>query len=390
MHRTQDTLLSLIRKGALGDVPTSPLGLSTDERKVLYTLSSSQDMAHIVGGFLQKSGDLTDDEPSKQFQKAINVSHFRFVQTENAQSLIATVLEDAEIPFIPLKGAVLRSLYPDPTMRTSCDIDILVREEHLDAAIAALVEKGGYTAEKRSTCHEVSLYSVDRIHIELHYALIEGDGKMADALLDVWQNAYPKEGCRYHHLLTNEMLLLYHTVHMAKHFIYGGCGIRPFLDLHFLQKGLTYDHALFAAHLEQAGLSLFYEQAGLLCGVWFGDAKHTPLTRQMQAYVCSGGVYGTMENHARVAVAKKGRRKHFWGQLFPSARYMKKRYDTLRRWPILLPWFYTWRILCFAVKPYAKDKVKVNVEVAFAGDGEKAKQTADMMTALGMDDTLLL
>jgi hypothetical protein len=44
---------------------------------------------------------------------------------------ICLVLEKAKIPHIPLKGSVLRKLYKEPWLRTSCDIDILVQEETL-------------------------------------------------------------------------------------------------------------------------------------------------------------------------------------------------------------------------------------------------------------------
>ncbi|MBO4954226.1 MAG: nucleotidyltransferase family protein, partial [Clostridia bacterium] len=36
------------------------------------------------------------------------------------------------IDFMPLKGAVIRQYYPEPWMRTSCDIDIHVKKDRLE------------------------------------------------------------------------------------------------------------------------------------------------------------------------------------------------------------------------------------------------------------------
>ena len=39
------------------------------------------------------------------------------------------------IPVIVLKGLVVRDLFPNPTLRTMCDADILVKEKDLENVI---------------------------------------------------------------------------------------------------------------------------------------------------------------------------------------------------------------------------------------------------------------
>ena len=41
-------------------------------------------------------------------------------------------LEKAQIPFVPLKGSVIRKYYPEAWMRTSSDIDVLVHKEDVE------------------------------------------------------------------------------------------------------------------------------------------------------------------------------------------------------------------------------------------------------------------
>ena len=47
---------------------------------------------------------------------------------------LCSAFEKAQIPFLPLKGSVIRKYYPEAWMRTSCDIDILVHDEDVGRA----------------------------------------------------------------------------------------------------------------------------------------------------------------------------------------------------------------------------------------------------------------
>ena len=387
--QTRKLLFALIREAVLGGDPAKVGKLSVEEKEKLYQLSSAHEMAHIVGGLLQKYGNLEEDEPSKKFKKAINVSFFRYVQIQNALQNISDLLEKAKIPFVPLKGAVIRSLYPDPALRTSCDIDILVPKEQLEKAVEALVS-GGLTAYKRTNSHDIPLDTVDHVHLELHFGLTEGDETMVALLEDAWEHTYPQKENGYCHSFTNEFFVLHQIVHMLTHFVCGGCGIRPFLDLYLIRQKTPYDEAALKAQLEKAGILTFYENVVLLANAWFGNGEHTSLTLQMEDYLLRGGVYGSMENRARNTLAKHGKLKHFFAMLFPPAVSMKKRYTAAEKHPILLPWFYVWRVLCFLVKPYAKTKVKIHLEVVKAGETDTLKKDDAMMKQLKVQNHQVL
>ena len=161
-------------------------GLTPELFPQLYALSKSHDMAHIVAQGLSDLGLLGVDEISQKFQKQQMLAVYRYQKLNYELEQICQTLEEAEIPFIPLKGSVIRQYYPEPWMRTSCDIDVLVHEEELDRAVALFEEKGYKSHPKNS--HDVSLYSAGGIHIELHYETIE-EGRAADAntiLSKIW------------------------------------------------------------------------------------------------------------------------------------------------------------------------------------------------------------
>ena len=79
------------------------------------------------------------------------------------------------IEFIPLKGIVLKDLYPSPHMRSMSDIDILIKEKEYNKKIKPLMLEMGYTEGKESD-HELH-WEKDGQMIELHKRIIPSYNK---------------------------------------------------------------------------------------------------------------------------------------------------------------------------------------------------------------------
>ena len=73
---------------------------------------------------------------------------------------------------MPLKGVVIRELYPEPWMRTSCDTDILVHRKDLKKAENVLINELEFVKQDESV-YDVTLRSINGVTVELHYDLIE-------------------------------------------------------------------------------------------------------------------------------------------------------------------------------------------------------------------------
>lgn len=108
--------------------------LSDEEMLTLCKLSKSHDLAHIVGDALTKNDLITNDEVRAKFRKQSMLAVYRYEKMVYELGRLRKTLNEAKIPFVPLKGSVLRRYYPDPAMRTSCDIDILVPDKRADEA----------------------------------------------------------------------------------------------------------------------------------------------------------------------------------------------------------------------------------------------------------------
>lgn len=97
--------------------------------------------------------------------------YYLFAHKDYALETIKSCFEKHDIEYILLKGSVLRDLYPDKWMRTSCDIDVLIKEEKLERAVSALEQETDFRYIKR-LYHDVSL-STYNVHLELHFSIKE-------------------------------------------------------------------------------------------------------------------------------------------------------------------------------------------------------------------------
>ena len=88
---------------------------------------------------------------------------------------VLSILDDADIPSLSLKGPLLAQRYYQPAFlrKPSGDLDLAVRKADLDRAIEALA-RAGYVPEPRmrearATNHHLTLEHPSRPHVELHF-----------------------------------------------------------------------------------------------------------------------------------------------------------------------------------------------------------------------------
>lgn len=357
--------------------------LSSEQIIQLYQLAKSHDLAHYIGKVWHgQKGDAFENVREK-FEKEYHLSLARYAWLTTELEKLCVLLEQNQTPFILLKGSVLRSYYANPHMRTSCDIDVLIHEQDIDK-IRNVLTKEGYSAEPQSS-HDISFFSANNTHIELHYILIEENRiKEADQpLKNIWSYAALKAGGAYQYVLSDDMFYYYHIAHMAKHFLVGGCGIRPFIDLYILEHKVAHDQQKREALLKQGGLLTFAEQAQRLSEVWFGNAEHTEITRNMEQYVLKGGVFGTVSNRAAMGQAKEGgKMRYLLSRIWLPYSIMKQGNPKLAKHKWLLP-FYEIRRWFKAV--FRKGIKKSAVEMKTSTNVTKDRQRAAKKLLMDLD-----
>ncbi len=337
--------------------------LTPDVIAALFSLSKRHDLAHIVSAVLYKNGLLTNEETISKYKHEEVVSIYRYEQMKYAYGQICDAFEEAAIPYIPLKGSVIRPYYPKASMRTSCDIDILVKEEDLERAIQALVQRHFQCGQRNY--HDVSLYSPNKIHLELHFNILENTQTLDTVLKDAWLHAAPVKGCCYG--FTDGFFLFHMFAHISYHFLSGGCGIRPLMDIWIMghRMGIHYSQA--EELLKRAGIFQFAEEITELVEACFSDADRDAFSDTLLAYIFDGGVYGTTQNKIAISKAKENTTfSYAWKRVFLPYHKMVNHFAILRKLPILLPFCWIARV----------------VKAVFAGKTQNTMQEIDTANSL--------
>ena len=378
MKKEIGTLFALFRSAVLGEkVSDYDKNEAAEKSELLYKMAKHHDMAHLLD-YAYKTNEISVQDESVSY-KLIKQQAMAVMRCENlcfVLEKVSELFEKERLSFIPLKGAVIRKLYPENWMRTSCDIDVLVHEEDLDRAEKLLCEKLGYTSNGERNYHDISLFSETGVHIELHFNIKENMENVDSLLERVWDYAQPVADGSFEYKLMDEFLLFQHIAHMSYHVADGGCSVRYFLDLFLLKKKLEVDKKALSDMLCECGLEKFYEMSLKLANIWFSNAEHDEVTLSYQRYILNGGIYGTVMNKVAANNDKKKTSSYIAGRIFMPYEQLCITYPKLKKNKLLLP-FYQVKRWCRILKNkgYAKasDEIKANNSVSEKNLNEYSK-----------------
>ena len=227
----------------------------------------------------------------------------------------------------------------------------------MEKATAALIQSG-LTTDKKMGYHHMSFFQ-GKNHLELHFNIFEDNEQVDRLLKNVWDNVYLKDGYEYRE--TNEFFVFHHIAHLVYHFLSGGCGIRPLIDLWIMKRKEFYSEEKVLPLLEQCDLVKFYRSVCKLAEVWLGDEKHDDLTMGLEKYIISGGVYGSEDNANAVGAVKYGGKiKYLLRLAFLPYKSMCIIYPSLKKFKVLLPFYYIHRIF---YKLFGRDRKKAKEKI---------------------------
>ncbi len=382
-RETAKVMLALIRAELFSEEISKDVIEAIDEEAVasLYRLSKFHDLAHIVGNALSRAGKLSGEAVAK-FQRWQYLAVYRYQRILYELSSVKAVLNEAKIAFMPLKGTVLREHYPDPSMRTSCDIDILVHPEDLEQVKALLAGKLHYRPDVEGK-HDVSFFTPSELHVEIHFALCTKEDKRTYGLGDPWEQAHPVEGEAYEYAMTNEFFYAYAMAHTAKHFYVGGCGIRPFMDIIVMRAHMPYDEEKVQALFDKVDLAPFAAYAEKLAACWFLGTERDDTIDFMEEYLLEGGTYGSMEGYIISIQGDKSGAYYLFHKIFLPFSDMKLQFPVLKKWPILLPFCHIarWFAIIFLRRKEAGIQMRASVRL----DRDKTRRVIDMKKKLHLD-----
>lgn len=278
---------------------------------------------------------MDDAELKSKFSTQTAIIFQQSLNQKNELKKICDLLEKEGIPFIVLKGPALRALYPEEWIRASCDIDILVENSEHERAKTVIENKLNYCLKSKNF-HDVSLFSPSGVHLELHFSVREHMEKVDPLLERVWDYSIPAAENGVERKLTSEYLIFYIVAHLNRHFVMGGCGIKPFIDLKLLLDKISYDKKELNALLKKAGIDRFFKKIAMLSNVWFGSAEHDEVSPILEEYVLKGGVYGNISNKALVTQIKESKVRAVINKIFLPYPLLCLRYrdKEIKKWQI--------------------------------------------------------
>lgn len=263
---------------------------------------------------------------------------------------ICAAFDEAKVEYMPLKGTLLKGMYPKPEMRPMSDGDILIRVEQYER-IRPIMESLGFEEQIESD-HEL-IWHKPQVHIELHKRLIPSYNKDYYAYFgDGWRLAKPLQEQPNHFAMTPEDQLIYLFTHYAKHYRDAGIGIKHFVDLWIYRSKVALDEQYIHAELKKLQLDEFYDNTLRALAVWFDKGQPDAVTELITETVFHSGVYGTQEAHllsdaVKTAktkqTSKRARRKKILDTVFLPYKAMCGRYPVVKKVPVLLPFMWVAR-----------------------------------------------
>lgn len=303
---------------------------------------------------------------------------------------ITKLLSDNGIPSMPVKGVVTKNDYPQSSLRSMCDVDILCpKEKRIDAHNIFIAE--GYERENIGE-KDTSYRKSEIFHFELHHSLLSDTSEAYEYFSKVWDRAEQIENTLVYKM-SCEDTYIFMLEHLASHILYGGAGLRMYMDVYvFLKKhkgelDTTYTDRI----LGSIGLKDFEEKTKGIAQKLFGNSEKS-LPDDICHFLLNSCTFGNSEV---VFVSdtirnRKGKNSVSNGisriirKIFPKVSWMRLRFSTVDKVPFLYPFFLPAH---WIDRVFVKRNVKTaNISSYFASDSsENAKNLRNLYLSLGLE-----
>lgn len=283
---------------------------------------------------------------------------------------------------ISLKGAVVRGLYPVPEMRTMGDFDVLLKKSDR-RAVEELFRENGYTlrrdtlfteAHKGGVCWELF------ISLESEFKIKPSD----------WDNELRRNTVTAQNgieILSPTYALIYTIVHMAKHLLESGCGIRALLDAVLIMEKCEIDYDKVYEACSAQGYEQIYACVMLMAKQYYGidtpEVQEAVDCEGVLDYMLNYGIFGYTEDGNVLLVQSVKRGGEEVGAIrrmfFPPLKMIWHKYRYLKKAPFLLPVAWIHRLLrALFVKKYSISKMAGGVKGSLRYSREHDKRLEEL------------
>lgn len=381
-------LITLLRAAVNDTVPEKP-DKDVDWRE-LYGLAEKHSVAAAVwyaASKLEKEYQPQGDVRAaftKAMQMALGIESMQLYEISH----LMQAFSDNQIQYAPLKGWVLKNLYPIPYIRTMCDVDIIVNEDDMPKTGPILHELGFEQFGPVGVSNHDSYIKSGKITTEIHRALFTPSMPYYAFFKDVMKRTVKTGQDDFARNLTKEDFFLHILAHLAKHFDNSGTGIRSFMDIYLYTKKYKdeFDREYIENGLDELGLRAF---AGIICEAsyaWFSNdgkydrSKYTDILR----YILYTGTYGNKGAYIASGIAKNNGNKlsYLMERFFPERSFMELQFPILKKRPYLICFCYV--IRGFKCIVFKRNVVSNEIKKVKQLDEDEIKNMDDIKRMCGL------
>ena len=369
MEKTSEILIYLMACSLQGTKPEGAL-LANIDMEALHRLAK----AHSVSAMVCMALEQTD-----VFQHAAETTRLKWLDCKN-KAVRKNMLLDAErhqlekefaehgIWYMPLKGSILKDWYPKFGMREMADNDILF-DASKRKEVKAIFQGRGYTVKGYNKSNHDEYEKPPIYNFEMHVSLFHGMYKeLTEQYENVKERLLPVDGTAYQFAFTPEDFYVFVLAHAHKHYSHSGTGIRTLADIYIMNQKLggTMNWEYVDSELRGLGIFSYERESRELAQKLFGiaelpmEANLSEVEQQMLAYYLGASTYGTIENWTLNqmqklqpdggAITAHTKQKYLLSRIFPGREWCKACAPTVYKYPVLLPFFWVWRLAVKGVK----------------------------------------
>lgn len=353
MNKTENAIVYILS----AFINNKPVHLDNDVNyNNLYKLSKVHHVDGILGYMDSKCNFCTDkdikEKLSKSYLSCITVSTNQEVSFKNLCKNFSADNLDLAV----FKGYVIRNMYPIPELRSSSDIDILIKPDSREKSHKLMCDNG---YETNVDYGEVYSYKKGIEYYELHTKIINEnsvDNELVRAYFSApWDNIINLSDNLY--TFDDEYHLMYLVAHIAKHICYGGAGIRMYLDIALFvkNKGDNFDYKKLINTAKTLNFDTFVCTTISTACKWFDIEVPTDINTyftlsdkisdNLKEFTIMRGLFGNAMSSSGEAVVEKlskegarnPRAKALLEIAFPPLKIMKLKHTYLKKAPYLLP-----------------------------------------------------
>lgn len=303
-------------------------------------------------------------------------------------SQIEQAFERNCIEYMPLKGIVLKSVYPKPEMRTMGDADILIKLDQYPK-IEKIMSELGFTFQQE-TNHEL-IWTKPSLFLELHKSIMTSYNK---DLYSYWGDGwkFAKQGfkhCKYE--MSEEDFYLFLFIHFTKHYRISGIGIKHLLDLWvYINAHPDLNWKYITNELKALNLLQFHKNISHTIDVWFKGKKENDITNLITNVIFSSGQYGSKETAIINRALQNGKKSalkikldSIFKSIFLPYHVMTEKYSLLKKLSFLLP--IMWLIRCFDVFFHQNNRLKKYMQRIAHVSSSQITESTKMLHAVGLN-----